>query len=133
MFTCAACGKSVDKVYEARVLNVPVKPGWCTECMKYELGIDVDATNMAPVVLVDNENQAVRECCDHIYESYCQCCAGECQNCSQKCRVCGGEGFYEEGAFLYCEDHVPSTYWDADDPRSQQPNPGVNPLPVLPE
>lgn len=34
---------------------------------------------------IDDPQLGLNECCsDHIYESYCPCCNGSCENCSEK-------------------------------------------------
>ena len=132
MFNCESCGKKVDKVYKASVLDVPVVPGWCAGCMKYELGIDVDTEYGRSLEVSISQEETINSahpCCDgSYYDSYCDCCTGQCNVCGSKCPVCKEPGFYEEGESLYCELHVPSSYWSPEDPRSQQPLPGVDPF-----
>lgn len=88
MFKCESCGKSVDKVYEVKVLDVPVAPGWCSDCMKYELGIDVDTEYGRSLEVSINQEEAVKDvhpCCDGMYyDSHCDCYTNQCEVCSPK-------------------------------------------------
>ena len=69
------------KGYELDRLNNDYKEGEDEDNLKFTLVYKLVPNELIEKFLEKYYIEKIGECCDHIYESYCPCCIGECDKC----------------------------------------------------